>query len=199
MIFTIGKAVKVRSSELGVRNLPNAECGMWNAERYRENSIPNSQNSKLRTPNSALGITLIELLVVMSVIGLLAGLGVPAMSSYSRSIKLKATTRKVVRLLSYARSMALSAHEVHSVQIDSDSHEMYVMNLASGDTLEKKIRLPSSVNIDVSIGGNPVQELQINFRPTGSLTGRTTTIALSNQSKTYEIVVTGATGAVIVQ
>jgi len=144
------------------------------------------------------GITLIELLVVMSVIGLIVGLGAPAMSSYSSSIKLKATTRKMVRLLSYARTMALSAHENHSVTIDFDLREMVVVNLVSGEQLEKKVRLPSSISVDISVGGQPAQELQLTFRPTGSLVGRTTKISLSNQSKTLEIVVTGVTGVVSV-
>lgn len=149
-------------------------------------------------PNSC-GITLIELLVVMGVIGLIVGLGAPAMSTYTSSIKLKATTRKTVRLLSFARSMAISAHEDHSVTVDLDSKEIYVVNLVTGDTLEKKIHLPSSVHVDFSVGGQPGQDLQLIFRSTGSLIGRTTTITLSSQSKTMGIIVTGVTGAISVQ
>jgi Tfp pilus assembly protein FimT len=144
-------------------------------------------------------MTLVELLVVLGVIGLIVGMSVPAMIGYAQQFRLKAATRQVVGLVSLARSLAISSHEDHSVVVDPERREIRVINMASGEALEQVVRLPSSVSLDVQVGGTSSPETQVVFRPTGALTGRTVSLVLADRDKVHTITVTGTTGAISVK
>ncbi len=141
-------------------------------------------------------ITLVELLVVLGLIGMIVGMGLPALTGYAKRVRLKTTTRQVIGLLSLARSMAISSRDEHAVIVDKDAGEVYVKNLASGETLERKARIHSSLSIDMSVGGQPTSSMQVVFRSNGSLTGRTVLLEFADREKRYTITVTGPTGAV---
>ncbi len=141
-------------------------------------------------------MTLVELLVVLGIIGLIVGMSVPALTSYSKQLRLKTATRQVVGLVSFARSVAISSHQDHAVVIDADHQEIRIVNLSSGQPLEQRVRLPSSVSVELQVGGQPATESQLVFRSTGSLTGRTASIVLGDEQKQRTITITGATGAV---
>ena len=145
------------------------------------------------------GMTLVELLVVLGVIGLIVGMSVPALAGYAKQVRLKAAIRQVVGLVSLARSLAISSHEDHGVVVDPERRELSVINMVSGQALEQVVRLPSSVTLDVQVGGASSPETQLVFRPTGSLTGRTVSLVLADRDKVYSITVTGTTGAVSVK
>ena len=142
---------------------------------------------------------MVELLVVLGIIGLILGMGVPALSGYSRQLRLKTATRELVGLLSLARSKAISAHAEYAVVINPESQQVSVMDVASGETLEQMVRVPSSVTLDVQVGGESTPETRLVFRPTGSLSGRTTTLVLADHERQHTITVVGATGAITVQ
>lgn len=144
-------------------------------------------------------MTLVELLVVLGIIGLIVGMSVPALTGYAKHARLKTTTRQLMGLLALARSMAISAHENHAVVIDRQEGEVRVVNLASGEPLERVIRLPKAVTLDVQIGGESSQETQLVFRPTGGLTGRTVSLVLADRDRSDTITVTSVTGAVSLQ
>lgn len=140
--------------------------------------------------------TLIELLVVLAIIGMIVGMGMPALTGYAKRVRLKAATRQVIGLLSLARSMAISSRDEHAVIVDTDAGQVYVKNLASGEALERKARIHSSLSIDMSVGGEPTSSMQVVFRSSGALTGRTVLFELADREKRYTITVTGPTGAV---
>ena len=144
-------------------------------------------------------MTLVELLVVLGIIVMIVGMSVPALSHYADQLRLKAATRQVVGLMLLARSMAISSHTDHKVVIDPEQHRLTVVNVASGETLEQVVRLPSSITVEVEIGGQPSEETNVVFRPTGSLAGRTTSFILADREKHHTVTVTGATGAVTLQ
>ena len=141
---------------------------------------------------------MVELLVVLGIIGLILGMSVPALSGYSRQLRLKTATRELVGLLSLARSKAIGGHAEYAVVINPESRQVSVMDVASGETLEQMVRLPSSVTLDVQVGGESAPETQLVFRPTGSLSGRTTTLVLADHERQHTITVVGATGAISV-
>jgi len=144
-------------------------------------------------------MTLVELLVVIGIIGVIVGMGVPALTRYAQQVRLKATTRQVVGLVALARSLAISSHQEHAVVIDQDKGEIRVVNTASGEALEQMIRLPSALSVVMEVAGQPADEMQLTFRPTGSLTGRTVSLTLAEGERQQTVVVTGTTGAVAVQ
>ena len=144
-------------------------------------------------------MTLVELLVVLGVIGLIVGMGVPALTAYGRQVRLKTTTRQLLGLISLARSSAISSHEEHAVVVDLGSREIRIVNTASGEALESVLRLPPSVSLEMEVGGQSMGEPRVVFRPTGSLTGRSVSLILSDGLKQQTIVVTGPTGAVTIQ
>lgn len=133
----------------------------------------------------------------MGIIVMLVGISVPALSRYAGVLRLKTTTRQVVGLLLLARSLAISGHHDHAVVIDPQ--RITIVNTASGETLEQAVRVPSSVSVEVHIGGEPSEETKVVFRPTGALAGRSTALVLSDREKQQTVTVTAATGAVTVQ
>ena len=148
---------------------------------------------------SASAMTLIELLVVLGVVGLIVGMSIPAMAGYAKQLRLKATTRQLVGLISLARSVAIGSHESHAVVIDAEQREVRVVNQKTGEALEQIVRLPSSVTVELQVGGDVSSETQFVFRPTGALQGRTVSLVLSDRDRQHIITVTGTTGSVSVQ
>ena len=145
------------------------------------------------------GITLIEILVVLGIIGIIVGMSLPAYTGFARQVRLKTVTRQIVGLILLARSLAIGSHEDHAVVIDLERREVTVVNLGSGHPLDQVVRLPSSLTLDLQVGGEPAEETQFVFHPTGSLAGRSISLVLADQQKRHTIVVTGTTGAVTVQ
>ena len=143
-------------------------------------------------------MTLVELLVVLGIIGLILGISVPGMTTYPNQVRLKAATREVVGLLSLARSLAISSHADHAVLIDPERRQITVENTVSGEALERVIRLPTSMSIEVEVAGEPAQETRVVFRPTGSLAGRTTSIILADRHTSHTVTISSITGAVSV-
>lgn len=150
-------------------------------------------------PSQRRAITLVELLVVLAIVGLIIGMSVPAFSSYSQKLRLNTTARQAVGLLALARSMAISSHAEHAVEVDADAGEIRVVNQASGEALEKVVRLPKAVTVTLAIGGETAAESRIVFRPNGGLGGRSVSMTLADARDERTITVTGTTGAVSLQ
>lgn len=144
-------------------------------------------------------MTLVELLVVLGIIGMILAISVPGLSGYAKNLRLKTSTRQIVGLISLARSLAISTREDHAVVVDPEQQRVSVVNQVSGDTLEQMVRLPSSVTVEMVVGGEPAPEAALVFRPTGSLNGRTVTLTLADRDKRHTITVSGITGSVSVQ
>jgi Tfp pilus assembly protein FimT len=141
-------------------------------------------------------MTLVELLVVLGIVGLIVGMSVPALTGYAKTARLKAATRQIMGLLVLARSMAISSHEDHAVVIDRPQGRLSVVNLASGEPLERVVRLPNPITLDMEIGGESSEDTQVVFRPTGALSGRTISLVLADRDRSDTITVTSVTGAV---
>ena len=144
-------------------------------------------------------MTLVELLVVLGIIGLVVGMSLPGFTRYAQHIRLKAAVRQVVGLVSLARSSAISAHADHALMVDTEHGELRLVNVASQEAFERTVRLPSSLTIDVRIGGESAAEPKIVFRPTGSIGGRSVSLVLADRTSQQTVTVSGVTGAVSVQ
>lgn len=144
-------------------------------------------------------MTLVELLVVLAVIGLVIGIGVPALLNYGQQVRLKTTARQLMGLILFARQRAIASRAEHAVVVDLEARKVTVVDLGSGEVQEQRLDLPSSISIDVQVGGESMQEPQLVFRPTGSMKGRTTTVVLANTERQHTITALAATGAVFIE
>ena len=61
------------------------------------------------------GFTLLELLITLVIVGILVGLGVPAMSDWIQRSQVRAETQRYVGVLSTARATAIAKNQVISV------------------------------------------------------------------------------------
>jgi prepilin-type N-terminal cleavage/methylation domain-containing protein len=145
------------------------------------------------------GFSLVELLVVLGVIGLILGISVPSLTTYSSQLRLKAATRQIVGLLSLARSKAIGSRENHAVMVDQERREVSIVDLSTGEPMEQIVRLPKEVTVDVQAGGQSAAEPQVVFRPTGALEGRTMQLIVTGRDQAHTITITGTTGSVTVE
>lgn len=74
------------------------------------------------------GYTLIELLIVMSVIAMVAGLGVPFFARSFERAELKSTAGQVASLMRMARQEAIARKTVFSAVIDPGQKAAYVID-----------------------------------------------------------------------
>ena len=138
-----------------------------------------------------------EILVVMVIIGILLGISTPAFVNYMKQARLKSVTRELVGLVSLARNTAISSHEEVAVVIGAD--DIRIVNQETGEALDQRLHIPSAVEIEVEVGGEPAAEPQLVFKPTGSLAGRSTSLIVRHHDRSQTITVSGVTGAVTLQ
>ena len=142
------------------------------------------------------GMTLVELLVVLGLIGLLLGMGVPAVSGLAQRTRFNAATRQLRGLLGLARSMAISTQEPHALRVDPERGDVTVVNVTTGAALEKRLRLPPAITVRVERGNEPSAELEIIFQPNGSLSGRSAQLVVADTARSLVLAVGGLTGTV---
>ncbi len=135
-------------------------------------------------------------MVVMAIVGLLVATSVPALSRYAGQVRLKAATREVVGLLSLARSLAIGSRQPRTVVIDAAQRRLFIQETAH--TEPRTIRLASSLTVEATAHGEPIQSLV--FKPTGALeaTGAVT-IILSNGPRRHTVTVASTTGSISVE
>lgn len=128
-------------------------------------SRPGTYRLSLATSAKALrAFTLIELLVVVAIIGLLAGIGIPALNAFNRRQTLTQATKNLKTDLRAARSQAISGVDgkrwgVHLV-LSSNNYELFSVTgsapggFAYDNASEKQQKaLPSGVTISAILVG----------------------------------------------
>jgi general secretion pathway protein H len=72
----------------------------------------------------AAGFTLVEMLVVIAILGLIAAITVPAVSTPSDAVRLRAVTSEVIAALRMTRAAAITAHRDMALVLDLDARTL---------------------------------------------------------------------------
>ena len=89
------------------------------------------------------GVTLIEMLIVVAIIGLIAGISFPAVSSGVDSLRLVSASDSLVSLLNRAMNRADRRQDVVEVSISIQENAVYLASTG----LSRKLEMPSGVTI----------------------------------------------------
>ena len=140
---------------------------------------------------SEAGFALIEILCVLAIIGMLAGIVLPAIPRGTSRAKLEAYAVETAALLKADRSAALRRQIQVATQVDAASRA-----IRSGVT-GRVVRLPSDVSVDAILASRCADRnagRSIDFFPTGMSCGGT--IALTRPGMGFEVRVNWLTGGV---
>jgi general secretion pathway protein H len=141
--------------------------------------------------NSEAGFALIEILCVLAIIGMLAGIILPAIPRGTSRAKLESYAVETAALLKADRSAALRRQIQVVTQIDAASR-----SIRSGAT-SRVVRLPNDVSVDAILASRCADRnagRSIDFFPTGMSCGGT--IALKRPGMGFEVRVNWLTGGV---
>src|SRR5712691_9088872 len=96
------------------------------------------------------GVTLVEMLIVVAIIGLIAGISFPAVSSGIDSMRLNAASDSLVSFLNGALNRAERRQQVVEISISTEDNSV---SLSSPD-LARKLEMPTGVTIK-KVYGSP--------------------------------------------
>ena len=91
------------------------------------------------------GITLVEMLIVVAIIGLMAGISFPAVSSGIESIRLSTATNSVVSFLNSALNRAERRQQVVEISISVKDNAVWLNSTEPG--FVRKLDMPPGVTI----------------------------------------------------
>jgi prepilin-type N-terminal cleavage/methylation domain-containing protein len=89
------------------------------------------------------GVTLIEMLIVVTIIGLIAGIAFPAVSSGLESLRLRSASDAIVSFLNQALNRAERRQEVAEIAVSAQDNAVYLTT----PSLSRELDMPSGVTI----------------------------------------------------
>jgi type II secretion system protein H len=149
------------------------------------------------------GFSLIELVIVMVIVGLSITLVTPYLSRFSKTIELKAATKKISGILRYYRSEAIQQGKVHQVLFDPNLREVRIQSLESTEekVVKNKYPLPAGVQIkemNIPAPQYPEDFPAIEFYPSGGSNGGSILLDMQDR-KGFRISVHFLTGMVVIE
>ena len=91
------------------------------------------------------GVTLVEMLIVVAIIGLMASISFPAVSSGIDSLRLAGASDSLVSFLNGALNRAERRQQVVEVAISTQDNAVYMSSIDPG--FSRKLKMPSGVRI----------------------------------------------------
>ena len=156
------------------------------------------------------GFTLLELLIVLLIIGILSSVVVTRMGGNADNLRLKTDVLKVAAALRHARSKAVSENRTAQAVFQTEDSNL-IITMVGGkemdcfssqtDALDRspEILLTYQLHSGNLIKSQPhddqeEKELEVFFYPNGSTSG--SSLFLTNQEKSYQLLVNELTGVV---
>jgi prepilin-type N-terminal cleavage/methylation domain-containing protein len=94
------------------------------------------------------GVTLIEMLIVVAIVGLIAGISFPAVSSGIESLRLNSASDSLVSFLNGALNRAERRQQVVEIAVSTKDNAVYLTSM----DLAKKLEMPVGVTIEGTLG-----------------------------------------------
>ena len=149
------------------------------------------------------GFSLVELVIVMVIVGLSLALATPYFSRFSKTIELKAATKKVSGILRYYRSEAIQQGKVYQVLFDSNLREVRIQSLEPTEERVLKNRYPLPAGVQIKEVNIPAVQYTddlpaFEFYPSGGSNGGSILLDMQDR-KGFRISVHFLTGMVVIE
>ena len=129
-------------------NRKNSEVGRRKSEVGAVPSFP-FPRSALPLPPSSRGFTLVEMLIVVTIVGLMASVVIPTLSSTSGAVSLEAMARSLAADIRMTRQSAVQYNGSFAVTLDLASNSYRTSKVSGGST-------PGMANVLSPTSGNTV-------------------------------------------
>lgn len=106
-------------------------------------------------PGRTAGVTLMEMVIVMAIIGMMAAISFPAVSSGLDSLRLSAASDALVSFLNRAMNRAERRQEPMEVSISANDNRIQLRSTEPG--FERSLQMPSGVRIEAVLP-RPLEE-----------------------------------------
>lgn len=147
----------------------------------------------------AKGITLVELVMAIAVLGIVASLAIPSLSSLYAGYSLRSAAREIAVYLELAKMKGISSNREYRVEFVGTTFRIARGNKASESTSWTSetdyLSLPNGVTISLSLSP---QDGNVEFNPEGTSDAGSITLQNSSGDR-YQITLTSATGRVKVK
>lgn len=94
------------------------------------------------------GVTLLELLIVVTIIGVIAGVSFPAVTSGLAGVRLQSSAGLVASFLTSAMNRVDRREEAAAVMISPKENVLEIFTAASGEKPERALHLPAGVSFE---------------------------------------------------
>ncbi len=112
---------------------------MRQPSRDRKGAVPHSPSSGER------GLTLVEMVVVMSIVGLVAAISFPSISSSLESLRLRGATDSIVSFLNGGMNRAERRQQIVEVTISKSENAILLRSAEPG--FQRRLDMPEGVTI----------------------------------------------------
>lgn len=112
------------------------------------------------------GVTLLEMLIVVTIIGIVAGVSFPSVTSGLSGIRLQSAAGSVASFLTSTMNRVDRHEQAAAVVVSPKENTLAVFTSLSGDKPERTLQLPQGIAIVGDEGGAPRRYL---FQPGGSI------------------------------
>jgi prepilin-type N-terminal cleavage/methylation domain-containing protein len=113
--------------------------------------------------NREAGVTLLELLIVVTIIGVVAGVSFPAVTSGLAGLRLNSASGSLASFLTSSMNRVDRREEAAAIVVSPKENLIAVYTARSGDKPERKMDLPAGITIE---GEEPQRYL---FQPGGTV------------------------------
>lgn len=105
-----------------------------------------------RISQASAGFTLMETMIIVVIIGIIAGLTIPAFMGYFQRQKLIGVQRELMSDIAYARSLAIARRS--TFRIDFNANNYQIVDPGNGDQVLRQRQMPDGIILNADANPN---------------------------------------------